>query len=535
MVANQEEHSLTVISRKAPIYFVLIALAALVPPIAAFAQSNTPDINATRSKLLAENARVVDAGPFQPNWKSLETYKIPEWYQDAKFGIFIHWGVYSVPAFGTEWYPRTMYLKGSTEYNHQVALHGPETEFGYKDYIPLFRAEHFDPAAWAQLFRDAGARYVVPVAEHHDGFAMYNSDLSEWTAVKMGPKQDVIGELAKAVRARGLHFGLSSHREEHYWYYNGGFDFPSDVQSQKYTSLYGFPPSPGEVHNNTISKDTTVPPKAFLDDWLARDTELVNKYHPEVIYFDWWIGKPQFQPYLQRFAAFYYNYAAAHGFPPVLNYKNTAMPEGAGVFDVERGELAGIRQLHWQTDTSVGNKSWGYIQDDTYKSPEFIVHELADVVSKNGNLLLNIGPKPDGTIPTPVRQTLLAVGTWLRVNGEAIYNTRPWTQYGEGTTEVEAGSFHDTHVQNYTPTDFRFTRKGNTLYAIELARPAGSEAVIHALSSGSGNHVKSMELLGIRGNLKWRQKADGLHIDFPATSPDEYAYAYRITLKQAQN
>lgn len=318
----------------------------LISPCIVIAQSTAPVYNQARKKLLAENARIVAEGPFHPDWKSLGNYKIPEWYQDAKFGIFIHWGVYSVPAFGSEWYPRNMYQKGSPEYQHQVSTHGSETAFGYKDYIPMFRAQHFDPQAGARLFHDAGARYVIPVAEHHDGFAMYDSDLSEWTAKKMGPKRDVIGELEKAVRAEGMHFGLSTHREEHYWFYDGGFHYPSDVQSMKYTSLYGYPLPSGQVYDNDVSKDTTHPPKAFLDDWLARDTELINKYHPEVVWFDWWINKPDFKPDLQRFAAFYYNYAVAHGFSAVINYKYTAMPEDSAVLDVERGQLPGIRALH---------------------------------------------------------------------------------------------------------------------------------------------------------------------------------------------
>ncbi len=508
-----------------------LALSLLLSPSTTFAQSTAPVYNNARQKLLAENARVVAQGPFQADWKSLQNYQIPQWYKDAKFGIFIHWGVYSVPAFDSEWYPRDMYQKGSSAYQHEIAAHGPETAFGYKDFIPMFRAERFDPQAWARLFHDSGARYVVPVAEHHDGFAMYDSDLSEWTAKKMGPKRDVIGELQKAIRAEGLHFGLSTHREEHYWFYDGGFLFPSDVQSMKYTSLYGYPLPPGQVQHNTVSEDTTHPPKAFLEDWLARDTELINKYHPEVVYFDWWINHPDFKPWLQRFAAFYYNYAAAHNFPAVINYKQTAMPEGSAVLDIERGQLPGIRTLHWQTDTSVSNRSWGYIKNDTYKSSQFIVDELVDVVSKNGNLLLNIGPESDGTIPDQVRQTLLGVGGWLHTNGEAIYGTRPWTQFGEGPTQVAAGSFHDTKVAAYTPADFRFTLKGRTLYALELARPSASDANIQMLSSTSGNHVVNVELLGSTQHLEWKQTPNGLHLTLPADAPDEYAYVYRIALE----
>ncbi len=498
-------------------------------------QSDTPAIDQQRARLLMQVQQVDAQGPFQQDWASLKKYEVPTWFRDAKFGIFIHWGVYSVPAFGNEWYPRNMYQQGSSEYKHQIATYGPETQFGYKDFIPKFTAAHFDPQAWAKLFKAAGARYVIPVAEHHDGFAMYNSDLSEWTAVKMGPKRDVVGLLAQAVRAQGLHFGLSTHREEHYWFYDGSFLYPSDAQSGKYASLYGYPLPPGQVQNFDMPKDTTIPPKAFLDDWLARDAELIEKYQPEIVYFDWWINKPQYAPYLQRFAAFYYNYAAAHGGTAIINYKLQAMPEGTAVLDIERGQLAGIRALAWQTDTSVSNKSWGYIENDTFKTPESIVHQLADIVSKNGNLLLNIGPRSDGTISEPVQQTLLGVGQWLRVNGEAIYGTRPWTQFGEGPTQVAAGSFHDTETQPYTAADFRFTTrtttKGMTLFAMELARPTDGAVVIHALDMKNGQRVRNVQLLGYAGKLPWTQQADGLHLTLPAAAAQEYAYAYRITLQ----
>jgi alpha-L-fucosidase len=178
-------------------------------------------------------------GLFQPNWESLKNFRAPQWYLDGKFGIFIHWGVYSVPAFGSEWYPRQMYLQGSAEFKHHVATYGPQRKFGYKDFIPLFKAEKYDPKAWAGLFKKAGAKFVVPVAEHHDGFPMYDSALTAWCAGKMGPKRDLIGDLAAAVRGEGLVFGLSSHRAEHWWFMNGGKTFDSDVRDPKYADFYG--------------------------------------------------------------------------------------------------------------------------------------------------------------------------------------------------------------------------------------------------------------------------------------------------------
>lgn len=483
-----------------------------------------------RDAILAIVDKESTAGPFQPDWQSLAAYQVPEWYKDAKFGIFIHWGVYSVPAFGSEWYPREMYLQGSTINRHHVATWGPLTEFGYKDFIPRFKAEHFDPQAWAKLFKDSGARYVVPVFEHHDGFAMYDSDLSDWTAKKMGPHRDVDGELATAVRAEGLHLGASSHRIEHDWFLDGGRKQDSDVNDPKYAAFYG-PAHPKQASgNDSLAEDWTAVSPAYARDWVARNAEIVQKYHPELIFFDWWIGQPSVRPYLSEFAAYYYNESSKRGPVGIINYKLVDMQKNSAVLDIERGQTSSILPLTWQTDTSVSNKSWGYIENDTFKTPAFIVQQLADVVSKNGNLLMNIGPRSDGTIPQQVQQVLLDVGSWLKVNGDAIYGTHPWTTFGEGPTEVKAGSFHDTDTVAYTSQDFRFTTKAGALYAIEMAWPANGEAVIHALASNIAGvrSVKSVTLLGSGGGLTFTQKSDGLHIQVPSQAPSKYAHTYRI-------
>jgi alpha-L-fucosidase len=486
-----------------------------------------------RESILIQVKHVAETGPYRPDWGSLERYQPPEWYKDAKFGIFIHWGVYSVPAFGSEWYPRLMYTEGSPEYKHQLATYGPLTSFGYKDFISLFKAEHFDPQAWARVFRQTGARYVVPVFEHHDGFAMYDSSLSDWTAVKMGPRRDVLGELAKAVRAEGLHLGASSHRVEHDWFLENGRKLPSDVNDPKYAAFYG-PAHPRlQDDDENLIEDWTYVSPAYLRDWLARSAEIVEKYHPDLMYFDWWIGQASVRPYLTRFAAYYYNESSQRGCVGVINYKEHAMRRGSGVVDIERGQLSGINKDYWQTDTSVSNLSWGYIQHDTFKTPEFIVHQLADIVSKNGNLLLNVGPRSDGSIPEQVQDVLLSVGAWLKINGEAIYGTRPWKVYGEGPTRVTGGSFHDTETKPYTPQDFRFTTKGAALYAIELGWPANGETVIHALGtamSGAGTKIGSVSLLGSSATISYEQRTDGLHLRLPATPPSPYAVSFRILL-----
>ena len=486
-----------------------------------------------REAILAVVRKESKAGPFQPDWQSLSNYDVPEWYKDAKFGIFIHWGVYSAPAFGNEWYPREMYIEGSEINKHHVATYGPVTKFGYKDFIPLFKAERFDPQAWARLFKASGARYVVPVFEHHDGFAMYDSDLSDWTAKKMGPHRDIAGELANAVRTEGLHLGASSHRIEHDWFLDGGRKQDSDVNDPKYAAFYG-PAHPREIEkSDLLAEDWTYVSPAYAEDWMARNAEIVQKYHPELIFFDWWIGQSSIRPYLAEFAAYYYNESSKRGQVGIINYKLVDMEKHSAVLDIERGQTSSILLNTWQTDTSISNRSWGYIENDTFKTPAFIVQQLADVVSKNGNLLLNIGPRSDGTIPDEVQQVLLDVGSWLRMNGDAIYDTRPWTIFGEGPTEIKAGSFHDTDTAQYTPQDFRFTTKDGSLYAVEMAWPTNGEAVIRSLRRGTvgARSVSSVSLLGSTARLSFAQRTDGLHIQIPTEAPGKYAYVYRINFE----
>lgn len=486
--------------------------------------------DAARAALLKQVDESGKDGPFRPDWDSLAKYEIPQWFRGAKFGIFIHWGVYSVPAFGNEWYPRNMYTQGSDEYKHHLEKYGPQNKFGYKDFIPMFKAEHFDPRAWAALFKESGARYVVPVFEHHDGFTMYASDLSDWTAAKMGPKRDLAGELVAAVRAAGLHVGASSHRIEHDWFLDAGRKIDSDVKDKRYAAFYGPAHASAKDDSGHLGIRAYLGPD-YSSDWLARDAEIVNKYHPEVMWFDWWIGNPALESYLRRFAAFYYNESLKRGAVGVINYKGEAMPAHTAVLDIERGQLSSIRADFWQTDTSISNKSWGYIEGDSFKTPQVIVQQLVDIVSKNGNLLLNFGPRSDGTISTEVQQVLRDVGGWLRMNGEAIYDTKPWKVFGEGPTNVVEGAFHDTDTQSFTAEDFRFTSKGKNLYAIEFAWPASGKAMIRSLGLDKPEpkqKVRSVNLLGSAEKLKFDQQVVGLHIDLPSQAPGKYAYAFRI-------
>jgi len=482
-----------------------------------------------RARWLAAVDKGRTDGPFRPDWASLQTYKTPAWYGDAKFGIFIHWGLYSLPAFGSEWYSRNMYIEGSPEYAHHIQTYGPHTKFGYKDFIPKFTAEHFDPEAWTALFRDAGARYVVPVAEHHDGFSMYDTGLSDYSTVKMGPKRDIVAAVKAAALKHNLHFCLSSHRAEHDWFFEGGRKFPSDVSDPAHAGLYG--PAQTRIvgpDSDNLFSDYTYVSQFWLDDWLARQAELVDRYEPELVYFDWWIGQPSFRNTLPSFLAYYYNKAARKNGSAIVNYKLGEFADGAGVLDIERGQAPGIRPDVWQTCTSISDKSWGYIENDTYKSAQQILHLLADVVSKNGNLLLNVGPHGDGRIPDAARDTLLAVGSWLKVNGEAVYGTRPWVRFGEGPTENANGSFAESKAKPYTARDFRFTTRGGTLYAIQLAEPEGGRALITAIRPD--RPVKRVSLLGHGAALTFQQTEAGLALSLPDSHARQPASVYRIEI-----
>lgn len=482
---------------------------------------------------LKEIKHVANAGPFQANWDSLAKYEIPKWYKDAKFGIFIHWGIYSVPAYNGEWYPRWMYDPEYMDYHkHHVEKYGSVEKFGYKDFIPMFKAEKFDADTWAKVLKASGARYVIPVAEHHDGFPMYDSQYTEWNAAKMGPKRDIIAELSTSIRAEGMHFGLSSHRAENWWFFSQGRKINSDVQDDRYRGLYGAAMDKDESENGK-----TPPNKAFLDDWLLRTAEIVDKYQPEILWFDWWMATEPFHQHLKNFSAYYYNKGKTWDNMVAINYKKfggESYPDTAGVLDIERGQLAEIRELFWQTDTSVSKNSWGYVTNHQYKTAGSLIDDLIDIVSKNGTMLLNIGPRPDGTIPEAEIAILTDMGNWLKANGEAIYNTRPWITFGEGSTKVIDGTMlndAEHHRKEFNSNDIRFTQNGNALYAITMDWPGDNKTLtIRSINSKSlSTPIKSVSMLSTGQALKWTLSKESLTVSLPAQSPSSFAQVLKIS------
>lgn len=463
-------------------------------------------------KLKNDKAADIPKGPFKPTWESVkENYETPQWFLDGKFGIFIHYGVYTVAAYASEWYPRHMYNNGGVQ-NWHVNKFGPVDKVGYKDLIPMFKMEKFNAQEWADLFKEAGAKYVVPTAEHHDGFAMYDSKLTKWDAKEMGPKIDFIGELGAAVRKDGLKFGVSNHRMEHWDFMYPQLKTKTDLFDPAYADFYGPPqmppkriaPKPGEE----VIEDQRVAPQsqAFLEEWLARCQELVDKYKPDMFWFDNGINSRSLDPIKLRFAAYYYNSAAKWGKPVSISTKSDAYLAGS-IRDFERQGRAPkeLTDYFWQVDDPIGEK-FGYVEGMKLTNAATVVRRLIENVCRNGNLMLNISPKSDGTIPTEQQEILKGVGRWLKVNGEGIYGTRAWKQPSEGQV--------------------RFTQKGNKIYAIVMNWPTET-LNISALNNNSLK-VNSVKLLGSTETVNFTQNEKTLSVNFPKEKLGEFAYVLEV-------
>lgn len=396
----------------------------------------------------------------------------------------------------------------------------------------MFTAEKFDPDEWAELFKNAGALFAGPVGEHHDGFCMWDTRYSEWNATRMGPKRDVVGMLEKAIRKQGMRFLVALHHAEN-WYFYPHWKKGYDTSDPRYAGLYG------ELHNFDYQPDLTLkgtegwenqdkPSRDFLERWKAKTIEVIDKYQPDLLWFDAGL-KFIHEEYKKDILAYYYNKAEQWGKEVALTFKWNDLVPGCGLVDLELGRFDTLTYHDWITDTTVDDEhGWAYIKDVRYKSLSTLVHYLVDNVSKNGYLLLNVGPKPNGEIPDQSKELLLGIGKWLEVNGEAIYGTTPWMIYGSGPTRMEkSGPFIEDKEVQYTAKDIRFTVKGDVLYAICLGWPH-DPVLIEELKTLYPGEVRSVQMLGAEQELDWSLTDEGLKVKPPDKKPCEHAYVFKI-------
>ena len=483
------------------------------------------------NEYLAKIDEVIAQGKFKDNWISLSAHKTPSWYRAGRFGIFIHWGVYSVPAFGNEWYPRNMYDPTTKEGRHHLKVYGEK--FEYRNFIERFEPARYDAKEWAALFRASGAKFVMPVCEHHDGVKMYASELNRWNMYALKGR-DYVSELREALEAEGLTFLASNHRAEHYWFMNKARKYHPDseiVTSEEYRDLYGpaYLPPTGHADKTDREIDAT---EDWLMDWLASSAEMVDKLQPSAVYFDWWIQKKEFKPYLKKFLAYYYNRAEEWRKEVTVFYKVGAVMKGCATFDVERGQVGEIREDVWQCDTAIARNSWGYTEGNSFKSPTELIQNLIDVVSKNGCFMLNVGPKSDGTICAEERAALEAIGKWLTINGEAIYSAgTAEVGFGEGPTKP-AGQFKEN--TRYTPKDYRFTYKTGAIYVFPMGCKYRSEMTVKKLAfrseRGIRYTIRKAEILGSDVPLTFRHDEKGLHLTIPRDPGVPFPYCIKLTV-----
>lgn len=476
---------------------------------------------------------------YEASWNSLKNHQTPDWFRRAKFGIYTHWGIYSVPACrpNGSWYGFYMYQKGTPQYEHHVRTYGGPEKFGYKDFIPMFTGEKFDAEEWAELFRQAGARFAGPVGEHHDGFSMWNTELTRWNAYRMGPKRDVVAELEKAVRDQNMRFMVAMHHAER-WRYFPHWVEGTDLSEPEYFDFYGKPhdldwkdgiPEKGEW---PVWNAQTRPDKEFCDLWMAKCREVIDRFSPDMLWFDFGLGIMP-ECYREEMLAYYYNHGEQRQQEVVFTYKYQDLAVGSGVIDLELGRFDRLMYHEWITDTTVDDgEGWCYLFDAQYKKPVTLIRYLIDNVSKNGYLLLNVGPKPNGEIPGEAKHILMEMGRWLAVNGEAIYDTTPWITYGEGPAKMQkSGMFSEQEELAYGPEDIRYTVNGNVLYASLLGWPVDCRVLLKSTAGMFPNEIAAVTMLGDDRPLVWSFTEDGLSVTLPKKQPCEYAWVLKIVRK----
>jgi len=518
-----------------------------------------PDIAA------AQSFGDVTPGPFKADWESLKAqYQAPDWFRDAKFGIWAHWSAQCVPEAG-DWYARQMYIQGHKQYDHHLAHYGHPADGGFMEMDNRWKAEHWNPDELLDLYVKAGAKYFMSLANHHDNFDNYQSRFHDWNSTRVGPKRDIVGTWAKAARARGLKFGVSNH-SAHSWHWFQvayGYDPEGARAGQRYDAfkltkydgkgkwwegldpqeLYAgavMPMPDGirsikdandfhEAHDRVWSETPPLANPAFIRQWYLRCKDLIDSYRPDMVYFDNF-DLPLGQAGLDITAHYYNSSIAWHGsLQAVVNCK--ALPENrraAVVEDVERGFRADIVPHPWQTDTCLGD--WHYnrdrFTDKSYMGAAAVVHRLCDVVAKNGCLLLSVPVRGDGTIDAEERRIVEQIGSWTQRFGEAIYASRPWKVSGEGPTQIASGQFGEGKMKPFEAADIRFTTKGPVLYAITLGRPSGMVTIASLANVGA---VRRVEVVGSTAPLAFTQDAQGLHVSVPDGASHEFGVALKIS------
>jgi alpha-L-fucosidase len=476
-------------------------------PIAAMAANVSPAFSQYSDPPVQPRAK----GKWQASWENISAHEVPTWFTDARLGLSMHWGLYSVPAHQSEWYFKHMY--GDAAISKWHAEHfGPQDKFGYKDFIPMFTLAKWDPEEWAQLFKDSGIKYVSPTVEHHDGFSMWDSKVNKWNMKNFGPKRDIFGELVAAVRKQGLKVGACDHSMEHYNFVNPLPDLATDLNDPVWKEYY------------SVADRTPERRARFERTWHEKQIELIDKYQLDTLWWDNGANGRNYDPMKLDIMAHFYNRGDEWGKPvSMLTKGNCSL--GGHVQDYERQGRGStkIEQRTFEVHDSPGSR-WCYLTDDRLWPSYDIIWRIVENTSKNGNLLFNIGPKPDGTIGDDYRRLLTDAGKWLKVNGEAIYGSRPWKKYGEGTSL--------NNNPRYTAEDVRFTTKGDTLYAMFMQWP-GTEGVIKSLAKGSADTpagtISKVEMLGSAAPLEFGQDETGLKVKMPAAKPCDFVYTVKIT------
>lgn len=474
---------------------------------------------------------------YTADWESLSRHEAaPEWFANSKLGIYFHWGVYTVPAFGSEWYPFWMHVEDSWVYKHHLEKYGSHQKVGYHDFVPQFTGEHFDGDEWAELFQRAGARFAGPVAQHHDGFAMWDSEVNPWNAADMGPMKDITGELAAGLRERGMKLITTFHHARHRQRHAGE---AIDPKHPPHDSHYPWNEDFATTSDDPLLKKLygNLSEEEFNAYWFDQIKEVVDQYDPDIIWFDSWLNIIP-EHLREEMCAYYLNHASKNGQEPVIAYKQVDLPTTVGVLDIEQGGKKDLSESVWMTDVTISDGSWCYTDAMGVKSADLVLRNMIDVWSKNGVVLLNVSPKADGTIPERQRKVLHEIGDWLAEYGEAVYGTRPFDIYGFGAAKADEGHFGgQSATVKYTADDVRFTvsKDGKTMYLFYLGKPEAGKR--HSYKKLSPHHypphgeVKRVTILGTDHEVDWEMDTHACHVTLPDVPMNQIATVLKIEME----